>query len=94
MAVAMLLVAWKTSPSRGGKTAPPMIAITISDPPSFVLGPNPLIPRAKIVGNIKDMKKLVRKIAHTLKEVAFRETTARSETPVTSIQSWKSDLIC
>ena len=65
MAVAMLRVAWNTNPSKGGNTAPPMIAITIIDPPSFVLGPSPLIPRAKIVGNIKDMKKLVRKNAQT-----------------------------
>jgi hypothetical protein len=49
-------------PMTGVKTAPPMMAITIIDPPIFVLDPNPLIPSAKIVGNMRDIKKLVRKI--------------------------------
>src|SRR5450432_786318 len=51
-------------PIRGVKTAPPMIAITSSDPPSFVFGPSPFNPSAKIVGNISDIKKLVRNNAH------------------------------
>ncbi len=43
----------------GVSTAPPMIAITISEPPSLAVSPSPRIPWAKIVGNISDMKKLV-----------------------------------
>ena len=35
-----------------------------SEPPILVSGPSPLIPSAKMVGNIRDMKKLVAKIAH------------------------------
>jgi len=65
MAVAMLRVASKISPISGVNTAPPTIAMMIIDPPSFVLGPSFLIPKAKIVGNISDMKKLVKKIAHS-----------------------------
>ena len=34
------------------------------DPPILVFGPNPLTPKANMVGNINDMKKLVRNIAH------------------------------
>ena len=34
-------------------------AITISDPPILVFGPSPFSPRAKIVGNMSDMKRLV-----------------------------------
>ena len=48
----------------GVKAAPPTIPITIIEPPSFVLGPSSFRPRAKMVGNIKDMKKLVRNIDH------------------------------
>ena len=48
----------------GVSTAPPTIAITSREPPSFVSSPSPRSPIAKIVGNISDMKKLVRKIAH------------------------------
>ena len=60
MALAILLVAWNISPSMGGNMAPPMIAITIKDLPSFVFEPSSLIPSANIVGNIKDMNALVR----------------------------------
>jgi hypothetical protein len=56
MAVAMRWVAWKISPSRGGNTAPPTMAITIKDPPIFGFGPNSFMPNANIVGNIRDMK--------------------------------------
>jgi hypothetical protein len=44
-------------PITGGNTAPPTIDITINDEAFFVLGPRSFIPRAKIVGNITDMKK-------------------------------------
>src|SRR5450432_2961109 len=39
------------------------MAITRNDPPIFVLRPNPFSPRAKIVGNMRDMKKLVKNTA-------------------------------
>src|SRR5271154_2009582 len=55
---------WKrsdTKPMRGVSTAPPIIAMTRKEPPILVWGPRPLSPSAKIVGNISDMKKLVRK---------------------------------
>jgi hypothetical protein len=40
------------------------MAITINDPPIFVFWSRPAMPRAKIVGNMTDMKKLVTKMAH------------------------------
>ena len=40
-----------------------MIDMTRSDEPSLVCEPRSLIPRAKIVGNMSDIKKLVSKIA-------------------------------
>lgn len=43
----------------GGRTAAPATAIAMTDPPSFVSGARPRTPRAKIVGNIKDIKKRV-----------------------------------
>ena len=65
IAFAMLPVTSKSKPIRGVKTAPPIMAITINDPPNFVFGPKPFKPRAKMVGNISDMKKLVKKIAQS-----------------------------
>ena len=53
------------NPIKGVKTTPPTIAITRMEPPILVCSPNPLILDAKIVGYINDMKKLVKKIAHT-----------------------------
>lgn len=47
----------ETWPINGGKTAPPTIAITINDAAFLVCGPRSLIPSAKIVGNMIDMKK-------------------------------------
>jgi hypothetical protein len=52
-------------PISGVKTAPPMSPITISEAPTFVFSPKFLIPSANVVGNIKDMKKLVENNAHT-----------------------------
>src|SRR5664279_1729522 len=52
------------SPITGVNTAPPTIAITSSEPPIFVFGPSPFKPIAKIVGNMSDMKKLVRNTHH------------------------------
>ena len=60
----MLWRASAMSPISGVRTAPPTIAITSNDPPSLVLGPKPFSPRAKIVGNISDMKKLVANSAY------------------------------
>jgi len=47
----------------GVRTGPPMIDIPKREPPIFVLGPRPRRPSAKMVGNMTDMKKLVRKMA-------------------------------
>jgi hypothetical protein len=43
-----------------GKIAPPTIAITIHEEAFFVFSPKSLIPKAKIVGNMMDMKKKIR----------------------------------
>src|SRR5664279_3275636 len=48
----------------GVNTAPPTMDITSSEPPILVFGPSPFKPIAKIVGNISDMKKLVRNTHH------------------------------
>ena len=44
-------------PITGGNKAPPKIDITIKEDAFFVFGPRSFIPRAKIVGNMTDMKK-------------------------------------
>ncbi len=44
-------------PIAGGKTAPPTTAITIKEEAFLVLGPKSFIPKAKMVGNMMDMKK-------------------------------------
>ena len=54
----MCPVASETSPIAAVNTAPPMIAMTISEAPSLVRSPRPRIEAAKIVGNMIDMKKL------------------------------------
>ena len=59
MAIARLVVVSEIRPMIGVQTAPPTMAIMMNDPPNFVFTPNPLTPRAKIVGNISDIKKLV-----------------------------------
>lgn len=53
------------SPIKGGKKAPPTMAMTIIDPPIFVWTPSPLILSAKLVGYISDIKKLVKNIVQT-----------------------------
>src|SRR5207244_7115853 len=60
-----LLIPPDIQPIAGVNTAPPMIAMTINEPPILVFGPSPFSPRAKIVGNISDIKRLVRKMAHS-----------------------------
>ncbi len=45
------------APIIGGQKAPPATAITKKEEPRFVNGPSPRIPKAKIVGNISDIKK-------------------------------------
>ena len=47
-------------PINGGNSAPPTIDITMKDDPFLVWGPKFFIPRAKIVGNIIDIKKKTR----------------------------------
>ena len=42
-----------------------MTDMMMMDPPNFVFGPNSLMPSAKIVGNMSDMKKLVMNTAPT-----------------------------
>ena len=44
-------------PINGGQKAPPATAITRKDEPFFVSVPKSLIPKAKIVGNMTDIKK-------------------------------------
>jgi hypothetical protein len=44
-------------PIRGGQKAPPATAITRNEDPFLVNVPKSLIPSAKIVGNITDIKK-------------------------------------
>ena len=39
--------------------APPMMAMTMNDPPTLLSAPSPCKPSAKMVGYIRDMKKLV-----------------------------------
>lgn len=47
------------APMSGGQKAPPATAITKKEEPFFVSEPRSLMPRAKIVGNITDIKKYV-----------------------------------
>ncbi len=44
-------------PISGGQNAPPATAITRNEAPFLVSGPKSLIPKAKIVGNMIDIKK-------------------------------------
>ena len=44
------------SPISIGKIAPPTIDITIKEEAIFVSSPSPLMPNAKIVGNMIDIK--------------------------------------
>ena len=71
----MFLVESAMIPISGVSTAPPMMAITISDPPTLLSEPRPWRPRAKIVGYIRDMKKLVRKIVHTPTQPGWKTAT-------------------
>ena len=48
-----------------GNTAPPMIAITMSDDPRLVSGPRFLMPSAKIVGNMMEWKNPINTTAQT-----------------------------
>jgi len=49
-------------PIKGGTSAPPTIAMIIKDEPNFVCVPKSFTPKAKMVGNMIDMKKLILKI--------------------------------
>src|SRR5579859_1815212 len=53
----------ETRPMITGRMAPPMIDITSSEDPSLASGPSPFSDKAKMVGNMIDMKKLVAIIA-------------------------------
>ena len=64
IAIAILSVFSAIYPINGVQSAPPMIAITRTDPPILVFSPRSFILIANIVGYIRDIKKLVRKIAH------------------------------
>ena len=44
-------------PINGGNTAPPTMDMTMKDEAFLVCGPKLLIPRAKMVGNMIDIKK-------------------------------------
>ena len=54
-----------TQPINIGKTAPPTMDIIRNDDPFLVCGPRSFIARAKIVGNIMDIKKKIRNNATT-----------------------------
>lgn len=47
----------ESKPVRGGSTAPPTMAIITKPEPSFTCSPKFLIDKAKIVGNMMDIKK-------------------------------------
>jgi len=65
IAIAILPVLSAIKPIIGVHTAPPIMAIIMNEPPSFVFRPKHFTPNAKIVGNMSDIKKLVRKIDQT-----------------------------
>ena len=62
----MLLVLSDINPSKGGKIAPPTIDMIIRLEAAFVSDPRSFIPKAKIVGNIIDMKKAIPIIAYNV----------------------------
>jgi len=62
-AVAMLWVVTAIQPIIGVTTAPPIIAITKNEAPRVVFSPRFFRPNAKIVGYIRDMKKLTHRSA-------------------------------
>ena len=82
----MLPVRTLINPISGVRIAPPTMAITIREPPILVLGPSPLSPSAKIVGNISDMKKLVSTIAHTPIQLGCSTPTVTSKTLITAYE--------
>jgi len=61
-----------------GMSAPPMIAMTMNEAASFERLPRPKIPSAKIVGNMIDMKKKLRKRAMSEIQPSLRAMTAMS----------------
>lgn len=63
---AVLIFSSPTYPIIKGNIAPPIIAIIISEEPIFVSSPMPLIPKANMVGNIIDIKKLTPTTKYTL----------------------------
>ena len=48
----------------GGNTAPPAMAMIMSDDPSLVRWPKSLTPRANTVGHMMDMNRVVNHKAH------------------------------
>ena len=64
------------APINGGQKAPPATAITKNDDPFFVKAPKSRIPKAKIVGNIIDMKKYVENNATT--EIIPKPSTTKT----------------
>ena len=55
----MLLVLSAIKPSNGGRTAPPTMDIIMRLEPAFVSAPISCMPKAKMVGNIIDIKKAI-----------------------------------
>ncbi len=52
--------------------------MTMSEPPSLVSEPRPLRPMAKMVGNMMDMKRLVRRMAQVPARPGWAMPTASS----------------
>src|SRR5271170_1245616 len=63
-----------------GRIAPPMIAITIKYDALFALVPKPKMPRAKIVGNMIDIKKKQRKMQITEIQPALQKISRQVST--------------
>ena len=69
-------------PMNIGKMAPPTIDITIKEDAFLVFSPSPFIPRAKMVGNMMDMKKKIRKSERIENQPILRLTIGNSSTHI------------
>jgi hypothetical protein len=73
------MVEWSAIyPISGGKIAPPTIDIIMYEEAFFVFGPRSLIARAKMVGNMIDMKKNIRYKATIDAQPRLRLTTGNN----------------
>ena len=60
--------------------APPMMAMTMNAEAFFARAPRPKMPRAKMVGNMIDMKKKLRKTHATESQPSFRKISRQATT--------------